>query len=189
MNTAATMSTSICQRSMSRVHECASIGVRQNIWTARRLHKAFAAKRVDRVHVQMRASATKEKPQRMEDDSEEIHEEFHDGLNCYTTIEGILLCSRETPESKFLVRRLEDTAEMKGQGAMIENWFLEGHAANAYCEVANDGTLMCNLSEEGNYVIKELAADGKSDVGVFVVGCKFDDDGIMMCKEMSMGDL
>jgi hypothetical protein len=45
---------------------------------------------------------------------------------------------------------------MKGQGAMIENWFLEGHAANAYCEVANDGTLMCNLSEEGNYVIKEV---------------------------------
>ena len=39
---------------------------------------------------------------------------------------------------------------------MIENWFLEGHAANAYCEVDDDGTLMCNLFEEGNYVVKEV---------------------------------
>eukprot|EP00959_Pyramimonas_sp_CCMP1952_P292229 6111700-Pyramimonas_sp.AAC.2 len=78
------------------------------------------------------------------------------GLKCITTDQGLLLCNREDPDARFFVRRLEDKTQMKGKGAMIENWFLEGHAANAYCEVDDDGTLMCNLFEEGNYVVKEV---------------------------------
>jgi hypothetical protein len=83
-------------------------------------------------------------------------EDETDGLQCYTTPEGIMLCSNlNRPGARFMVRRMED-AEMKGAGGMESNWFLAGHTALEYCSVQDNGTLVCNLQEPGVYMVKEV---------------------------------
>lgn len=108
-----------------------------------------------------------------------------DGVQCLTTEEGILLCNRTKNDNKYVVKRLEDD-EIKthGKGAMVENWFLEGHTANAYCSVSPDGTLVCNLHEEGVYMVKEIHEDGSS-AGQYVVECQRDADGNLVCHSMN----
>lgn len=50
----------------------------------------------------------------------------------------------------------EQDKEMDGEGGMVENWFLAGETAMAYCSVDHLGRLVCNLHEEGVYMVREV---------------------------------
>eukprot|EP00241_Pyramimonas_parkeae_P007625 CAMPEP_0114245350 /NCGR_PEP_ID=MMETSP0058-20121206/11843_1 /TAXON_ID=36894 /ORGANISM="Pyramimonas parkeae, CCMP726" /LENGTH=171 /DNA_ID=CAMNT_0001358385 /DNA_START=355 /DNA_END=870 /DNA_ORIENTATION=+ len=106
-------------------------------------------------------------------------------LVCRTTSDGIMLCNRLNDRAKYMVRRLEDK-EMDGEGGMVENWFLAGETAMAYCSVDHLGRLVCNLHEEGVYMVREIHEDNETHVNEHVVECKLNSEGKLSCKEVSL---
>mmetsp|Transcript_3635 Transcript_3635/g.7550 ORF Transcript_3635/g.7550 Transcript_3635/m.7550 type:complete len:187 (-) Transcript_3635:159-719(-) len=172
MWTTVALTNPVCLRTTTSIHTSVRKSV-HSAWPSKSRHQGFGLKRASRPHVKIcRVSAAEEQST----DGDEREAAVEVGLTCVTTEEGLLLCNRQEPDAKFLVRRLEDTAEMKGKGGMIENWFLEGHAANAYCTVNDDGTLVCNLFEEGNYIVKEISPEGEAK-GLYLIECSKDEDG------------